>query len=338
MRCSPESANTHRSLCWPARPGRTDCHLQARAPSRFPGRNHVSLPPQSSSGWSTVVTHAVTTCTTRSARFVEMARQFILRGTERWRRRTGPWSKHPPQSLPSRRPVGAPTGGFNDDVRGNEVTMGDEQRTPNSGDTFDFAAITEAARERLVAARGLNAPIFPAETDPLPEPGINQIWRARWEKTATAVIIVANPDEDNVRVAAVTFDPDLADSSATITSAVGTTIGTPAVLWLDVTETIPLATLDTHLGDMKTPSPEHDPLDGVPALPKPPTRRRTNRVMRASVIDDLRALAVATWIPETGGDITELLAKIKNSDTRPGHRCEHRRRAQDQTWPKPTST
>lgn len=192
--------------------------------------------------------------------------------------------------------------------------MGDEERTPNGGDTFDFAVITEAARERLVAARGLKAPIFPAETDPLPEPGVGQIWRARWERTATAVLILANPDQGNVRVAVVTFDPALADSTATITSADGTTIGTPAVLWLDVAETIPLATLDKHLGDLQTPSPQHGPADGeLRHFREPPTRRRANRVMRASVMDDLRALTVASWVPETGGDITQLLAGIRNS-------------------------
>jgi hypothetical protein len=192
--------------------------------------------------------------------------------------------------------------------------MGDEQRTPNGGDTFNSAALTEAVRERLLAARGLNAPTFAADTDPLPEPGVDQIWRARWEKTATAVLLLTNPDNDHVRVAAVTFDPDLADSNPTVTSANGTTIGIPAVLWLDVAQTIPLATLDAHLGDIRTPSPHRRlAADELRHFQKTSTRRIDDGVMRASVIDDLHALATASWVPETGGDITQLLAGIRNS-------------------------
>lgn len=193
--------------------------------------------------------------------------------------------------------------------------MGDEQRAPNSGDKFNFAAAADSVRERLLAARRIGAPTFPDETAELPEPGINQIWRARWEKTALAVIIVTSPDDDLVRVAAVTFDPDLADSSAMVTPASGTTIGTSAVLWLDATQTIPLATLDAHLGHLKTRSPERkvapNELLHYQAVP---TKRTNDGVMRASVIDDLKTLTYATWIPESGGDITELLANVKGSE------------------------
>lgn len=193
--------------------------------------------------------------------------------------------------------------------------MGDEQRTPNGGDNFNFAALTDAVRDRLLAARALSAPTFPDETDELPEPGVDQIWRARWEKTAIAVIIVTNPDDDHVRVAGVTFDPDLADSTATVTPASGTTIGTPAVLWLDAAQTIALATLDAHLGNLKTPSPERRLAENeLLHFKETPTKRIGLGVMRANVIDDLRALATATWVPETGGDITELLTNVKNSE------------------------
>lgn len=192
--------------------------------------------------------------------------------------------------------------------------MGDEQGTPNVGGTFNSAGLTDAVRERLLAARGLNAPTFPADTDPLPEPGVDQIWRARWEKTATAVLLLTNPDNDHVRVAVVTFDPDLADSSATVIPANETTIGTSAVLWLDVPQTIPVATLDTHLGDVRTPSPQRQlDADELRHFQKTPTKRVDNGVMRASVIDDLHALATASWVPDTGGDITQLLAGVRNS-------------------------
>lgn len=206
-------------------------------------------------------------------------------------------------------------GVFNDDDRGNELTMGDEQRTPNSGDKFNFEAASESMRERLLAARAISAPTFPDETAELPEPGINQIWRARWERTALAVVIVTNPDADHVRVAAVTFDPDLADSRATVTPASGTTIGTSTVLWLDATQTIPLATLDVHLGTVKAPSPERR-LASNELLHRQavPTKRTNDGVMRASVIDDLKTLTDATWLPESGGDITELLANVKVSE------------------------
>ncbi len=193
--------------------------------------------------------------------------------------------------------------------------MGDGQRTPNGGDKFNFAAAADSVRERLLAARGISAPTFADETAEPPDPGINQIWRARWEKTALAVIIVTNPDDDHVRVAAVTFDPDLADSSATVTPASATTIGISAVLWLDATQTIPLATLDAHLGNVKTPSPERklasNELLHYQAIP---TNRTYDGVMRASIIDDLKTLTYASWIPESGGDITELLANVKSSE------------------------
>lgn len=193
--------------------------------------------------------------------------------------------------------------------------MGDEQRIPNSVDNFDFSTAARSVRERLLAARGMSAPTFPDETTELPDPDINQIWRARWEETALAVIIVANPEDDRVTVAAVTFDPDLADLSATVIRASGTTIGTSAVLWLDDTRSIPLATLDAHLGNMKGPLVERK-LDSNELLHHQAvaTRRSNDGVMRASIVDDLTALVDAAWIPEHGGDITELLAKVKGSD------------------------
>ena len=193
--------------------------------------------------------------------------------------------------------------------------MGDQQRTPNGGDNFKLAAATDAVRERLLAARALTAPTFPDETAELPEPGVDQIWRARWEKTAIAVIIVTNPDDDHVRVAAVTFDPDLADSTAIVTPATGTTIGTPAVLWLHAAQTIPLATLDAHLGNLKTPVPKPQlAANELRHFQVTPSKRIDDGVMRANVTDDLQALATATWVPETGGDITALLTNVKNSE------------------------
>lgn len=199
------------------------------------------------------------------------------------------------------------------------MTMGDEQRTPNGGETFNLAAVSETVRERLLAARRLNAPTFPAGSDALPEPRVDQIWRARWEKTATAVLLLADPANSGVRVAVVTFDPDLADSNAIVTSANGTTIGVPAVLWLDAAQTIPLATLDTYLGEVTTPSPQGqlaaDELRHFRETPakETPAKRINNGVMRASVVDDLDALATASWVPKTGGDITQLLAGVRNS-------------------------
>lgn len=193
--------------------------------------------------------------------------------------------------------------------------MGDQQRTPNGGDNFNFAAATDAVRERLLAARALTAPTFPDESAKLPEPGVDQIWRARWEKTAIAVTIVTNPDDDHVRVAAVTFDPDLADSTAIVTPATSTTIGTPAVLWLHAAQTIPLATLDVYLGNLKTPVPERQlAADELLHFQAKPSKRIDDGVMRANVMDDLQALATATWVPETGGDITALLTNVKNSE------------------------
>ncbi|WP_183408186.1 hypothetical protein [Nocardioides pocheonensis] len=192
--------------------------------------------------------------------------------------------------------------------------MGDEQHTPNGGDHFNFATAADSVRARLLAARAMDAPMFPDEAAELPEPAPDQIWRARWEMTALAVIIITNPDDDHVRVAAVTFDPDLADSTATVTPASGTTIGTPAVLWLDAAHTIPLATLDAHLGNIRTPSPERTLVpDELLHYQSSPTKRTNDGVMRASVIDDLKALTFATWVPETGGNITQLLANVKNN-------------------------
>lgn len=191
--------------------------------------------------------------------------------------------------------------------------MGDEERSPNGGDTFDLAAVTDTVRERLLA-RGLSAPAFPDMAAPLPEPGLDQIWRARWEKTATAVLLLSNPDDDHVRVAGVTFDPDLADSNTTVTPATGTTIGTPAVLWLDAAQVIPLATLDAHLGDIRTLTPQRPvAANELRHFQDSPSKRTDDGVMRASVIDDLNALASASWVPETGGDVTQLLAGVKNS-------------------------
>ena len=193
--------------------------------------------------------------------------------------------------------------------------MGDEQGTPHGDDNFDFSALTDAARARLVAARGLNAPTFPSDADALPEPAIDQIWRARWEKTATAVLLLDNPHGGQVRVAGVTFDPALADSTATVTPANGTTLGTPAVLWLDAAQTIPLATLDRYLGGIRRPSPlrrvvSHE----LRHFQAPRLSRVDDGIMRASVLDDLHALAVAAWVPTNSGDLVELLASLLNSE------------------------
>ena len=193
--------------------------------------------------------------------------------------------------------------------------MGDEQRIPDSADDFDFATAASSVRKRLLAARSISAPTFPDETTALPEPGIYQFWRARWEETALAVIIVADPEDDRVTVAAVTFDPDLADLSATVIRASGTTIGTSAILWLDARRTIPLATLDAHLGNMTSPLPERKLASNEPLHHQAvPTKRSNDGVMRASVIDDLMALVDATWLPKSDGDITELLSDVKASD------------------------
>lgn len=204
---------------------------------------------------------------------------------------------------------------INNDAQGNVVTMGDERGTPRSDGNFDFSALTDAARERLNAARGLNAPRFPSDADGLPEPAADQIWRARWERTATAVLLLDKPNDNQVSVAGVTFDPALADSTAIVIPANGTTMGTPAVLWVDTTRTIPLATLDRYLGGIRRPSPlRRAASKELRHFQAPRLGTVVDGAMRASVVDDLDALANATWVPTSSGSLVDLLAGVRNSE------------------------
>lgn len=193
--------------------------------------------------------------------------------------------------------------------------MGNEQRVRDGGDTFDVAALMAAARDRLRAARAISVPNFPAASEPLPEPGAGQIWRARWDKTATAVLLLADPDHEQVEVAAVTFDPDLADSNAVVMPATGTTMGIRTVFWFDTARRIPLATLDTHLGTV-TASTSQGPLaaNELRHFKEKAGKGINDGVMRASIIDALRALERATWVLETTGDLKHMLAGIRNSE------------------------
>jgi hypothetical protein len=192
--------------------------------------------------------------------------------------------------------------------------MGEDQRAQRDDDTFNVASVMAAARGRLIAARATTAPTFTDDAGGHPEPAANQMWRARWEKTATAVLLLAAPHADRFQVAAITFDPDLADSNAAVVPANGTTLGIPAVIWLGVERTIPTATLDAHLGDITTLAPPRPAKTGeLPQFQTSPHRVLDDGVMRARVQDDLDALSAATWVLETGGDPTELLQGIKNS-------------------------
>lgn len=172
-----------------------------------------------------------------------------------------------------------------------------------------------------------------------PTPEVGDVWRARWQDVAGAVLVthvghgslqhrtpvgpsdgswevdvVGGRDNDvqhltegsahAVRVAPVSFDEE-ADDSAVVAPAPTHDIGVDFVVWIEDSTDVPIRVLEAKLGQLAQPG-----VDGLPRGTRNwgPTDPRTRH--RARMQDLLDALAEATWAPEsnTGVHLADLLA------------------------------
>jgi len=144
-------------------------------------------------------------------------------------------------------------------------------------------------------------PFSGADETPDPQPG--QFWTARWNGLSTAVLLVNSPGPRTVSMAIVTFDPDLADDHAYVLPVEATDMNTVAVTWTEDAQRAPLAVLDTYLGLLKQDPGSTSSQDVAQCVAQvgerglPVARPSDGRaVFRASLQDDLNALADASWL------------------------------------------
>lgn len=176
----------------------------------------------------------------------------------------------------------------------------------------------------LNAIRSVPSAMDGALNGPIPEPAAGQLWRARWEDTTSAVILLTTPEHGSVSVAAVTFDDVLADDSATVLPPVATTTAIACVVWLSDLRELPIAVLDRYMGALRNDvGSDAGSTTNAQALVST-LRTRGDQgpaefssgapAMRGSVIDDLERLAQASWAPEpAAADLSAVLSSAKPS-------------------------
>lgn len=162
-----------------------------------------------------------------------------------------------------------------------------DPRLPHAGKALAAVQLPPAARAQW------------AELPPPPTKG--QIWRARWEHTASLVLVL-EATRSTVRVAVVTAEPDLADDTAIVLATDTTPLGAPLAVWDRIARTVPTCTLDRFVGTLAATVL----LAGVRASEAvSPLDRRVEE--RARIEDLLDFLGSAAWALPSEHSISELL-------------------------------
>ncbi len=142
------------------------------------------------------------------------------------------------------------------------------------------------------------------------QPAAGQIWRARWQDTATLVLL-REVTRSEVTAAPITAEPDLATPAALVLPAEASAIGAPLVVWDALTSELPTRVLDRQLAELTgawTPQEGND-LAALPDVTRgvaPAGRSDPALEEQARLEDAVEALAEATWVPLGSGGLKEL--------------------------------
>jgi hypothetical protein len=158
-------------------------------------------------------------------------------------------------------------------------------------------------RQHALATSRLPAAARQVWTDTPPRPAAHQLWRARWEHSATLVVLT-HVDARTVTAVAVTTTPELADEHAVIVDPEATQLGTSLVLWDALVRELPVRVLDHCLGTL--------PETWTRSARARPTRSAADRrhEARGCVQDTLDDLAAATWVRHFERPLAELFDDV----------------------------
>src|SRR5215469_5368978 len=78
------------------------------------------------------------------------------------------------------------------------------------------------------------------------EPGLGQIWRARWQNTAQLIALTA-VDDDRISAVPVSFDVALADDQGVLLPP-ESVLGEETVAWMSLSRELPVRVLDVLVG------------------------------------------------------------------------------------------
>lgn len=146
------------------------------------------------------------------------------------------------------------------------------------------------------------------------EPG--QLWRARRANKSILVLLLSTPGGMSVEVSPVTID-EHSDPDAFYLSPDLSTLQAPLTVWLGLTRSVPMRTLEQYTGDLELDRSADGVREAVvnagrpgeaPASPADP-----KVVLRAGLVDALDDLAAAP-VPSGTGELPEIL---KNSGLGP---------------------
>jgi hypothetical protein len=107
----------------------------------------------------------------------------------------------------------------------------------------------DPAAERLRRASAAAALPSAVATGQVPEPAAEQLWRARWERLATLLVILRTTDEA-VEVAPAAPDVNYADDQALVIPANNVPVRRDLVVWLGLARPVPVRVLDTCFGSL----------------------------------------------------------------------------------------
>lgn len=171
-----------------------------------------------------------------------------------------------------------------------------------------------------VTASAVPAGLHAAWTGATPDPEPGQIWRARVDDIAELVLLVTVTDR-RVTAAPVTIDADYADDQALTVSAGASPLGVATTVWLGLTDSVPMRTLDRCAGRLTPDNTEVSTAvrgngqPGVAVL----SAVQPAAEYRARLADCMDALAaVSSDIPGTG----ELPALLRVAGVKPGRLAE----------------
>lgn len=170
----------------------------------------------------------------------------------------------------------------------------------------DSDATPGARLLRAVAKAAVPSAVREAWTSTPPTPEAGQVWRARWDETAQALLIL-EVEQSRIRAAPVSFDTEMADDSAVVLNASYTWLGVGAVVWIDLAQELPVRVLDRWGGRVAVP------LDVLAKLPRGSAVLNAmddRALVKAELMDAMETFASARWAPEGDGSLGERLVSL----------------------------
>jgi hypothetical protein len=171
-----------------------------------------------------------------------------------------------------------------------------------------------------VTASAVSAGLHAAWTGATPDPEPGQIWRVRVDDIVELVLLVTVTDR-SVTAAPATIDADYADDQALTVPADASPLGVATTVWLGLTDTVPMRTLDRCAGRL-TPDNADVPT-AVRGIGQPGaavvSAAQPVAEYRARLAACMYALAtVSSDIPGTG----ELPSLLRAAGVKPGRLAE----------------